>query len=68
MYGLILENVASYIRTTYGANVWQEILYVAGLDETTFNVGETYSEGTNEQPNTLICSNVNVCMQDWYNV
>src|SRR4051794_26512057 len=45
MYGLILENVAAYIRTHYGPKVWQEILYVSGVEYESFAVHDIYSEG-----------------------
>lgn len=45
MYGLILENIASFIRTHYGAKTWQEIQYVAGVEYENFNIYDIYSEG-----------------------
>jgi hypothetical protein len=38
MYGLILQGIAVFIQNKYGAKVWQEILYVSGVEETTFQV------------------------------
>lgn len=38
MYGLILQGVQEYIVKKFGAKVWQEVLYVSGVDENNFSV------------------------------
>lgn len=45
MYGLILENIASYLRNHFGEKIWQEIRYVSGIEEDTFAPFDVYSEG-----------------------
>jgi hypothetical protein len=39
MYGLILEGIADFVRNKYGVKVWQEVLYVSGVDTEVFGVG-----------------------------
>lgn len=44
MYGLILENIADYVRKQHGAQVWQEVQYVAGLNEGAFDAHDIFDE------------------------
>jgi len=45
MYGLILENIAYYIKQNYPPEVWQEILFVANVEcGENFEPCEVFSE------------------------
>lgn len=44
MYGLILENLAEYIRQVYGEDRWEEIRRQASVDQPSFSVHQVYSE------------------------
>ncbi|CAB3400516.1 unnamed protein product [Caenorhabditis bovis] len=45
MYGLIIDNIASYIKEKYGESTWSEVKFVSGITDDTFRMGEKYSEG-----------------------
>uniref|UniRef100_A0A1B0C9R9 guanylate cyclase n=1 Tax=Lutzomyia longipalpis TaxID=7200 RepID=A0A1B0C9R9_LUTLO len=44
MYGLLLENLAEYVKTVYGEDRWEEIRKAAGLDSPSFSVHQVYPE------------------------
>ncbi|KAL0125745.1 hypothetical protein PUN28_004655 [Cardiocondyla obscurior] len=44
MYGLILENLAEYIRQVYGEDRWEEIRRQASVDQPSFSVHQVYPE------------------------
>lgn len=44
MYGLILENMAEYIKQTYGEEKWEEIRRSAGVETPCFSTHQVYSE------------------------
>lgn len=44
MYGLLLENLAEYIKTNYGEEKWEEIRRQAGIDSPSFSVHQVYPE------------------------
>jgi len=44
MYGLILENLAEYIRQVYGVDRWEEIRRQASVDQPSFSVHQVYPE------------------------
>ncbi|XP_014227666.1 soluble guanylate cyclase 88E-like [Trichogramma pretiosum] len=44
MYGIIIENVAEYVRHTYSEETWEEVLKVAGMTYMYFNVNQVYPE------------------------
>ncbi|XP_044749063.1 soluble guanylate cyclase 88E isoform X2 [Coccinella septempunctata] len=44
MYGLILENMAEYIKQTYGEEKWEEIRRAAGVETPCFSTHQVYSE------------------------
>lgn len=44
MYGLILENLAEYIRQVYGEEKWEEIRRQASVDQPSFSVHQVYPE------------------------
>lgn len=44
MYGLLLENLAEYVKTFYGDEKWDEIRRQAGISSTSFSVHEDYDE------------------------
>lgn len=44
MYGLILENLAEYIRQVYGEDRWEEIRRQACVDQPSFSVHQVYPE------------------------
>ncbi|XP_063989104.1 soluble guanylate cyclase 88E [Diachasmimorpha longicaudata] len=44
MYGLILENLAEYIRQVYGEEKWEEIRRQAAVDQPSFSVHQVYPE------------------------
>ncbi|XP_055701326.1 soluble guanylate cyclase 88E [Phlebotomus papatasi] len=44
MYGLLLENLAEYVKTVYGEERWEEIRKAAGLDSPSFSVHQVYPE------------------------
>ncbi|KAG7297429.1 Soluble guanylate cyclase 88E [Plutella xylostella] len=48
MYGLLLENMAEYIRQTYGEERWEDIRRQAGVEQPSFSVHQVY-------PENLIC-------------
>ncbi|XP_031783423.1 uncharacterized protein LOC100121755 isoform X2 [Nasonia vitripennis] len=44
MYGLILENMAEYIRQVYGEDRWEEIRRQAAVEQPSFSVHQVYPE------------------------
>lgn len=44
MYGLLLENLAEYIKINYGEDKWDEIRRQAGIDAPSFSVHQVYPE------------------------
>ncbi|XP_072932242.1 soluble guanylate cyclase 88E [Epargyreus clarus] len=44
MYGLLLENMAEYIRQTYGEERWEDIRRQAGVEQPSFSVHQVYPE------------------------
>lgn len=44
MYGLLLENLAEYIKVNYGEDKWEDIRRQAGIDATSFSVHQVYPE------------------------
>ncbi|XP_060807055.1 soluble guanylate cyclase 88E [Amyelois transitella] len=44
MYGLLLENMAEYIRQMYGEDKWEEIRRQAGVEQPSFSVHQVYPE------------------------
>lgn len=44
MYGLLLENLAEYIKTNYGEDKWDDIRRQAGIDSPSFSVHQVYPE------------------------
>lgn len=44
MYGLLLENLAEYVKTEFGEEKWEEIRRQAGISSTSFSVHEDYDE------------------------
>lgn len=44
MYGLILENMAEYIKQTYGEEKWEEIRRAAAVEQPSFSTHQVYSE------------------------
>jgi len=44
MYGLILENLASYVKAFYGEEKWEEVRREAGISTTSFSVHDSYDE------------------------
>lgn len=44
MYGLILENMAEYIKQTYGEDKWEEIRRAAAVEQPSFSTHQVYSE------------------------
>lgn len=44
MYGLLLENLAEYVKTNYGEEKWDDIRRQAGIDSPSFSVHQVYPE------------------------
>lgn len=44
MYGLLLENLAEYIKVNYGEEKWEDIRRQAGIDAPSFSVHQVYPE------------------------
>lgn len=44
MYGLLLENLAEYIKIKYGEEKWDDIRRQAGIDAPSFSVHQVYPE------------------------
>ncbi|XP_044736954.1 soluble guanylate cyclase 88E [Chrysoperla carnea] len=44
MYGLLLENLAEYIKQTYGEDRWEEIRRQAVVDQPSFSTHQVYPE------------------------
>lgn len=44
MYGLLLENLAEYIKINYGEDKWDDIRRQAGIDSPSFSVHQVYPE------------------------
>ncbi|KAG5680710.1 hypothetical protein PVAND_010201 [Polypedilum vanderplanki] len=44
MYGLLLENLAEYVKAYYGDEKWDEVRRQAGISSTSFSVHEDYDE------------------------
>ena len=45
MYGLILANMAEYIKKSFGPGKWKEIKEKMSLEDDTFGISETFQEG-----------------------
>ncbi|GMR60628.1 hypothetical protein PMAYCL1PPCAC_30823, partial [Pristionchus mayeri] len=45
MYGLIIDNIVTYIKQHYGEEVWVEVKYVCGIEQDAYTMDEMYSEG-----------------------
>lgn len=44
MYGLLLENMAEYIKQVYGEDRWEEIRRQAAVEQPSFSVHQVYPE------------------------
>jgi len=44
MYGLLLENMAEYIKQVYGEDRWEEIRHQAAVEQPSFSVHQVYPE------------------------
>ncbi|KAK6625789.1 Soluble guanylate cyclase 88E [Polyplax serrata] len=44
MYGLVLENLAEYIKQVYGEDRWEEIRRLAAVEQPSFSVHQVYPE------------------------
>jgi len=44
MYGLLLENLAEYIKQVYGEEKWEEIRRQAAVEQPSFSVHQVYPE------------------------
>lgn len=44
MYGLLLENLAEYVKTVYGDEKWDEIRKQVGIASPSFGVHDHYDE------------------------
>lgn len=44
MYGLLLENLAEYVKTVFGDEKWEEIRRQAGIASPSFGVHDDYDE------------------------
>lgn len=44
MYGLLLENLAEYVKVNYGEDKWDDIRRQAGIDSPSFSVHQVYPE------------------------
>lgn len=44
MYGLLLENLAEYVKVNYGEDKWDDIRRQAGIDAPSFSVHQVYPE------------------------
>lgn len=44
MYGLLLENLAEYIKQVYGEERWEEIRRLAAVEQPSFSVHQVYPE------------------------
>lgn len=44
MYGLLLENLAEYVKVNYGEDKWEDIRRQAGIDSPSFSVHQVYPE------------------------
>lgn len=44
MYGILLENLVSFIKEVYGEEKWHEIRRQAGIDAPAFSVHQVYPE------------------------
>ncbi|EEB09977.1 Soluble guanylate cyclase gcy-31, putative [Pediculus humanus corporis] len=44
MYGLLLENLAEYIKQVYGEERWEEIRRLASVEQPSFSVHQVYPE------------------------
>lgn len=44
MYGLVVENLADYIKTTYGEDKWEEVRHMAKVETPSFGTHQVYSE------------------------
>lgn len=44
MYGLLLENLAEYVKVNYGEEKWEDIRRQAGIDSPSFSVHQVYPE------------------------
>lgn len=44
MYGLLVESVVDFIKTKYGASVWETVRKKAKIDNQVFSTHQQYSE------------------------
>lgn len=44
MYGLLLENLAEYVKGKYGEDKWDDIRRQTGIDAPSFSVHQVYPE------------------------
>lgn len=44
MYGLLLENLAEYIKQVYGEDRWEEIRRLAAVEQPSFSAHQVYPE------------------------
>lgn len=44
MYGLLLENLAEYIKEAYGEEIWEEIRKAANVQQPSFSVHQVFPE------------------------
>lgn len=44
MYGLLLENLAEYVKTRFGDEKWDEIRRQVGISSPSFGVHDDYDE------------------------
>lgn len=44
MYGLLLENLAEFVKANYGDAQWEDIRRQAGIDSPSFSVHQVYPE------------------------
>lgn len=45
MYGLILENIAAFLKSEYSKQTWEEICIIADLQTEDYETHTVYSEG-----------------------
>lgn len=44
MYGILLENLASFVRDKWGEEKWEKIRCTAGINSVAFSTHHVYSE------------------------
>lgn len=73
MYGLLLENLAEYVKVNYGEDKWDDIRRQAGIDAPSFSVHQVYPENLlmklakkamQVSTENYVCV---VCVFDYYN-